>query len=229
VDPYKAREDVTDKILLEELEAQANNSGICDGETDRTDTSDNEYVLSEHSYQEESDHVSTPETDSDGDDANASGFSYADSETEAKNGQIWNKLPPLVSHARKHNMVTGKLRLTAYSENVSSLAKTLKPFITDDILNEIRHHTNAEDSFRIPKLWKDIRRALCFLGFVHSFWRSSVKKETSSTVVDHKRCLCQTDFSCNDGNRSVLSNSSCNSFDDKTEINRQISSNQKCV
>ena len=46
--------------------------------------------------------------------------------------------------------------MTAYSENNSSLVKTLKLFITDDILNEICHHTHAESSSQIPNLWKDI-------------------------------------------------------------------------
>ena len=57
---------------------------------------------------------------------------------------------------RKRNIVVNKPGLTAYSENNSSLAKTLKLFITDDILYEICHHTNAEGSSRIPNLWKDI-------------------------------------------------------------------------
>ena len=35
---------------------------------------------------------------------------------EAKNGQIWNKLPPLVRHYRKHNI--GEPGLTVYSENI---------------------------------------------------------------------------------------------------------------
>jgi len=61
-----------------------------------------------------------------------------------------------VSRCRKHNIVVGNQGLTAYSENNSSLAKTLKLFITDDILYEICHHTNAEGSSRIPDLWKDI-------------------------------------------------------------------------
>ena len=50
---------------------------------------------SEHSDQEECDHVSTPETDSDGDSMTASDDSDANSEAdgdyEAKNCQIWNK------------------------------------------------------------------------------------------------------------------------------------------
>ena len=72
----------------------------CDSETDRSDTSDNEYVPSEYSDQE-NDHVSTTETDSDGDNVTASDDSDADSETdggyEAKDGQIWSKPPLLLS------------------------------------------------------------------------------------------------------------------------------------
>jgi hypothetical protein len=53
-----------------------------------------------------------------------------DSETvggyETKNGQVWNKLPSLVSCCRKHNTVTGKPGLTAYSDNISSLGESLK-------------------------------------------------------------------------------------------------------
>ena len=125
---------------------------------------------SEHSDQEECDHVSTPETDSDGDNVTASGDSDADSETDgaykAKNGQIWNKLPPLVSHCRKHNIVIGKPGLTAYSENISNLAETLKLFISNDILNEICLHTNADGISQIPKMWKDIssEELFAFLG-----------------------------------------------------------------
>ena len=48
-----------EKMLLEELEAQTHNRDICDSETDRSDTSDHEYVPSEHSDQEECDHLST--------------------------------------------------------------------------------------------------------------------------------------------------------------------------
>jgi hypothetical protein len=33
MDPYKARQDVTEKMLLELLEAQSLNSDICDSET----------------------------------------------------------------------------------------------------------------------------------------------------------------------------------------------------
>jgi hypothetical protein len=46
----------------------------------------------------------------------ASDDSDADSETdggyETKNGIIWNKLPPLTSRCRKHNIVIGKVGLT---------------------------------------------------------------------------------------------------------------------
>ena len=61
-------------------------------------------------------------------------------------------------------------------------------FITDDILNEVRHHTNSERSSRIKKTVE--RRALCFLGFACCFWRSVDKKGTSSKAVDNKHCLC---------------------------------------
>jgi hypothetical protein len=60
MNPYKARQDVTEKMLLEELEAQSHNSDICDNKPERNDTSNNEYVPSEYSDQEERDHVSTP-------------------------------------------------------------------------------------------------------------------------------------------------------------------------
>jgi len=50
---------VIEKMLLEEPEAQTHNSDMCDSKTDRSDTSDNEYVPSEHSDQEEYDSVST--------------------------------------------------------------------------------------------------------------------------------------------------------------------------
>jgi hypothetical protein len=33
MDPYKARQDVTEKMLLEVLEAQSHNSDICDSKT----------------------------------------------------------------------------------------------------------------------------------------------------------------------------------------------------
>ena len=83
---------------MRNLEVRSHNSNVCDSETNRSDTNDNEYVPSEYSDQE-NDRVSTPETDSAGDDIIASDDSDADSETdggyEAKNGQIWNKLPLL--------------------------------------------------------------------------------------------------------------------------------------
>ena len=44
MDPYKARQDVIEKMLLEELEAQSHNNDVRDSETDRRDMSDNEYV-----------------------------------------------------------------------------------------------------------------------------------------------------------------------------------------
>jgi len=57
-------------------------SDICDSETDRSDTSDNEYVSIEHSDQEECDHVTAHETDSDGDNVTVSDYSDTDSEAE---------------------------------------------------------------------------------------------------------------------------------------------------
>ena len=44
-------------MLLRKFEAQSHNSDICDSDTDRNVTSDNEYVPSEHSDQEECVHV----------------------------------------------------------------------------------------------------------------------------------------------------------------------------
>jgi len=82
--PYKPRKDVIEKMLLEELEAQSHNSDIHYSETDRSDVSDNGYVPSDHSDQEECDHVSTPETDSDGDNMTASDDSNAGSQTDGE-------------------------------------------------------------------------------------------------------------------------------------------------
>jgi hypothetical protein len=57
MDPYKARQNMTEKMLLEKLESKSHNSDICDSETDRSDMSENEYVQNENSDQEECDHV----------------------------------------------------------------------------------------------------------------------------------------------------------------------------
>ena len=59
--PYKASQDVREKMTLQELEPQSHNTDICDSETIRSNTSDNKYVPSEHSDHEECDHVYTPE------------------------------------------------------------------------------------------------------------------------------------------------------------------------
>ena len=64
MDPYEARQDVIEKMLLEDLKP-SHVSDICDSETDRSDMSDSEYVSVEHSDQEECDRVCRPETDSD--------------------------------------------------------------------------------------------------------------------------------------------------------------------
>jgi hypothetical protein len=44
MDPYNARQDVTEKMLLGEVEAQSHNSDICDNKPKRNDTGDNDYV-----------------------------------------------------------------------------------------------------------------------------------------------------------------------------------------
>jgi hypothetical protein len=58
------------------------------GKTDRSDTSDNEYVPNEHADHEECDHVSKHETDTDGDNLTASDDSDTFSETEGVMKQI---------------------------------------------------------------------------------------------------------------------------------------------
>jgi hypothetical protein len=69
---------MTEKMLLEEPEAQSHNS----------DMGENAYVPSEHSDQEECDNVSTPETDSDRDNMTASDDNDADHETEGGGGGL---------------------------------------------------------------------------------------------------------------------------------------------
>ena len=71
-----------------------------------------------------------------------------------------------MSRCRKNNIDIVKPGLTAYSDNISSLTETLKLFITDDILNEICHHTNAGGSSRFPKMCKGIHseELFAFLG-----------------------------------------------------------------
>jgi len=59
-------------------------------------------------------------------------------------------------------------------------------------------------------------------------------KQNTRKSVDHKCCLCQTDFSYNTGKRMVLSNFRRHLFrwqnyKQPTEINRQISSDQRCI
>jgi len=82
MDSYEARQDAAEKMLLQKLEAKSQNIDICDSDTNRSDTSDIEYVPNEHSDQEECDHVSTHETVSDGENVTASDDSDTDSETE---------------------------------------------------------------------------------------------------------------------------------------------------
>ena len=105
----------------------------------------------------------------------------------------------------QETQVIGKSELIAYSENIRSLAETLKLFNTDNILNAVCHHNNVEASSQIPNLWKDqCRRDFCFRGFVHCFWHSEDREETSSKFVDNKCCVCRTDFLCNNSKWSVL-------------------------
>ena len=83
-----------------------------------------------------------------------------------------------MSRCMKYNIVLGTPELTAYSQNISSLVETLKLFITDDILNEMCHHTKCREQFPNSKNVEryQFRRALCFPGFVHCFWHSEDKR-----------------------------------------------------
>jgi hypothetical protein len=74
------QDDATEKMLLEELEVKSQNTDICDSDTDRSDTSDIEMLLNYD--QEECDHMSPYETDSDGDNVTAADDSDTDNETE---------------------------------------------------------------------------------------------------------------------------------------------------
>lgn len=65
-----------------------------------------------------------------------------------------------------------------------------------------------------------------------SFWPSKVKKETSSKSLVNKYRLRQTDFSCHNGKRPVVSYYTCHSFrrqdcKESVELSRQISFNQR--
>jgi len=76
--------------------------------------------------------------------------------------------------------------------------------------------------------------SLLELWFIIFFWILEDPKENSRKSVDNKWCLCQTDFSYNNDNGLVLSNSmhtlsQSQNYTESTEINRQISSNQRCI
>jgi hypothetical protein len=60
------------------------------------------------------------------------------------------------------------------------------------------------------------------------FWRSEDKKGKSRKSVDNKCCLCQTDFSCNNGKELVLQILRIIRFNDKTTRN-QWRSTEKLV
>ena len=84
----------------------------------------------------------------------------------------------------KHNIIRGKSGLTAYIKNISSLAETLKCLITDDILNEVCHHTNVEGSSQIPDLWKNIssEELLAFLGLYTVYGILRTRKEPGANL-----------------------------------------------
>ena len=113
-----------------------------------------------------------------------------------------------MSCCRKCNIVIGKPGLTAYSENISSLAETLKLFITDDILNEICHHTNAEGSYRISKVWKE--ELFAFLGLCIVFGILRTRMEPVTNLWTSNAAYVTLIF-CNNGKGLVLSNSTCHS------------------
>ena len=81
MDPYEARQDVIENMLLEELEAQSHVTYVAVKLTEVTRVTVNMCHF-EHSDQEECDHVSAQETDSDEDNVTASDYSDTDSETE---------------------------------------------------------------------------------------------------------------------------------------------------
>ena len=133
---------------------------------------------------------------------------------EAKNGQIWIKLLPLVSCCRKHSTVIGMPGLTAYSENISSLTETLKLFIADDILNEICHHTNAEGSSQIPNFWKGIisEDLFAFWGLCIVSGILMTRKEPVSNLQTANASYALSVVSYNSGKGSVFSDYTCHSF-----------------
>jgi len=127
-----------------------------------------------------------------------------------------------VSRHRKHNVVIHKPGLTAYSENISSLAESLKLFITNDILNEICHHTNADGNSQIQIMWKDISSVelFAFLGLciVSGFLRTRkepVAKLWTTNAAYAKPIFCAT--MARDHFFQILR---VIRFDDKTTINQ---------
>ena len=132
-----------------------------------------------------------------------------------------------MSRRRIHNIIIGNPGLTAYSENFSNLAESLKLFITNDILNEI-YHTNAEGSSQIPKMWKDISSvelfaflSLCIVpGFLRTRKEPTAKLWTTN-IAYAKPIFCAT--MARDWFFQIL-HVIC--FDDKTERNQRISTDK---
>ena len=94
---------------------------------------------------------------------------------------------------------------------------------------------NVEGISWIPKMWKDISLEELF-AFMGSCIVSGVlwtRKEPVAKLWKTNAIYARANFYATKGKRSVLSNSSCHLFrwqnyKKSTEINRQISSNEKC-
>jgi hypothetical protein len=89
-----------------------------------------------------------------------------------------------VGRCRKHIIVIGKPGLTAYSKIIRNLAETLKLFVTDDKLNEICRLTNAECSYRVSKVLKDIssEELFAFFGFYIIFGVLTIRNEPATKL-----------------------------------------------
>ena len=108
--------------------------------------------------------------------------------------------------------------LTAYSKNISCLAETMK-HETWNIMNEICHHTNSEGSSQIcVKIAVQKSFLLSWdCALFLAFWR---QERNQYELCGRQIPPMLTNFSCNNGKGSALSNSLCHSFDDKTTRNQ---------
>ena len=129
---------------------------------------------------------------------------------------------------RKHNIVIGKPGMTTYSESISSLAETLKLFITDNILNEICHHTNAECSSHIPKLWKDINteELFVFLGLCTASGVLRTRKEPVAQLWKTNAAYARPIFCATMARDRFFQIICVIHFDDKTTRNQQQSTDK---